>query len=87
MPAKVPIRAGKAYSINGIPYTLITTKGKELAYLAIATESDGMIDGPEDVLASAEVWREQLNTHSRFDKSADVDKDGANSCPPLQASG
>lgn len=84
MPARIAIRAGKGYEINGIPFSLITTKGKELAYLSIATESDGLIDGHEEVLESAERWRREMEepVRTRFDKSGDSDKDSANSCPP-----
>jgi hypothetical protein len=89
MPARKPIRAGIAYEFNGIPFTLITAKGKELAYLAVATESDGLIDGPVEVLAAAEAWRAEMESpiRGRIDKSAPVGKDKSNSCPPSQASG
>lgn len=74
MAARVPIRAGKVSEINGISYSLITTKGKELAYLAVATERDGLIDGPEDVLEAAERWRAEMATPIRrriVDKNKD----------------
>lgn len=89
MPARIPVRAGKPHSINGIPYTLITTKGKDLAYLAVATESDGLIDGPEEVLAAAEVWRREMAepVRTRFDKAELSDNSTPNSCPPFTASG
>lgn len=88
MPARIPIRAGRVYQFSG-PFTLITTKGKDIAYLAVATENDGLIDGPKEVLAAAEAWRQEMESpvRERFDK---VDLSGdykANSCPPSQASG
>lgn len=89
MPARKPIRAGVAYEINGIAFTLITTKGKELAYLAVATESDGLIDGPAEVLASAEAWRLEMEApvRRRIDTNQSPVKDISNPCPPSQASG
>lgn len=89
MPARIPIRAGKCYDINGVPFTLITTSGKGLAYLSVATESDGLIDGRDEVLAAADAWRLEMESpiRGRFDKSAAVGKDETNPCPPSQASG
>jgi hypothetical protein len=88
MPARIPMRTGRVCQFSG-PFTLITTKGKDLAYLAVATENDGLIDGPEEVLAAAEAWRLEMESpvRGRIDK---VDLSGdykANSCPPSQASG
>lgn len=90
MPARIMVRAGKPHLINGIPYTLITTKGTELAYLSVATESDGLIDGFDEVIAAAEVWRREMAppVRARLDRNVFPDNSTANSCPPLnQASG
>lgn len=88
MPARITIRAGRVCQFSG-PFTLITTKGKDLAYLAVATENDGLIDGPEEVLAAAEAWRLEMESpvRERFDRNPAPVKDISNSCPPSQASG
>lgn len=89
MPARVPIRVGKIYDINGIPFTLIITKGKELAYLSVATSRDGLIDSTADVLEAAEAWRGEMGSpiRGRIDTNRPPVKDIANPCPPSQASG
>lgn len=82
MPARIPLRRGRVCQFSG-PFALITTKGN-VAYLSVATESDGLIEGPEEVLAAAEAWREEMESpiRGRIDKVDPVGKDKDNSCPP-----
>lgn len=82
MPAKIPLRRGRVCQFSG-PFALITTKGN-VAYLSVATENDGLIDGPEEVLAAAEVWREEMESpiRGRIDINAIPGNDISNSCPP-----
>ncbi len=87
MPARITIEAGSIYVVNGVPLTLIATRGKGRAYLAVATTSDSV---PE-LLAAAETWREGMEKpivrHRRIDRNPPAVNDEANPCPPSQASG
>jgi hypothetical protein len=60
MPARVEIRTGVVKTIGGIPYTLIATR-ENLAVLCVACETDGLIDGPDEVKTAANRWRKQFD--------------------------
>lgn len=82
MPAKIALRTGVVRHFT-VPFALIGTKGR-VTYLSVATESDGLIDGPEEVLAAAKAWREEMESpiRGRIDINAIPGNDISNSCPP-----